>query len=337
LGVKITLHCFDYGRGEKKKLLEFCSKVFYYQRSAQKLNLFNTLPYIIKSRDSEFLIQNLLIDEAPILFEGLHSCYFLNDARLAGRHKIVRTHNIEHDYYFKLAEVEKKLFKKIYFKSEARKLKKFERNLVYASVIATISSADTRYYQGLFRNVQYVSAFHPDNKLQIKPGKGDFCLYHGNLSVGENNKAALYLVEEVFSKINVSLVVAGNKPSKELQKAAALNPRVKVIDNFSTGQITELIREAHINVLPTFQPTGVKLKLLSALHNGRFCLVNPVMIKQSKLDKYCIVAENADEMAKVIENLMQKTFDQEEIIKREDLLKGEFSNRVNAERLIRLL
>ncbi len=37
--------------------------------------------------------------------------------------------------------------------------------------------------------------------MQCKPGKGNYILYHGNLSVSENYNAALWLIENVFSKI----------------------------------------------------------------------------------------------------------------------------------------
>ncbi|NBR32127.1 MAG: DUF1176 domain-containing protein, partial [Sphingomonadaceae bacterium] len=47
--------------------------------------------------------------------------------------------------------------------------------------------------------------------------KGRFVLYHGNLGVGENNKAALFLVHEVFPMLSVPCVIAGNHPSRQLQ------------------------------------------------------------------------------------------------------------------------
>ncbi len=42
--------------------------------------------------------------------------------------------------------------------------------------------------------------------------------------------------------------------------------------------MTELIREAQINILPSFNTTGIKIKLLNAIFNGRHCLVNPAAI-----------------------------------------------------------
>ena len=105
-------------------------------------------------------------------------------------------------------------------------------------------------------------------------GMGDFAFYHGKLDVAENNEAAIFLVNKVFSKTSYRLVIAGANPSKELLECAATLSNVQIESALSTNEIHRLLREAQINVLPTFQSTGVKLKLLSALFSGRFCLVS---------------------------------------------------------------
>ena len=206
LGCNITLHCFDYGRGKQIELEKYCSKVHYYKRNMSLFKMFSKLPYIVNTRNSAALINNLLADHSPILFEGLHSCYFLNDERLSKRFKIVRTHNIEHDYYANLAQSEKKIIKKVYFKQESAKLKAFEQILHHANVIAAISANDSYHFKRNFKSVFTVSAFHPYNKVQIKEGVGNYALYHGNLAVAENNLGALFLVNEVFNKNKFPLI-----------------------------------------------------------------------------------------------------------------------------------
>ena len=58
----------------------------------------------------------------------------------------------------------------------------------------------------------------------------------------------------------------------------------------------DLIGKAHINVLPSFNATGIKLKLVNALFNGRHCLVNEATAEGSGLESACFVAHDADEM-----------------------------------------
>ena len=127
----------------------------------------------------------------------------------------VRTHNVEHDYYQGLSKVEKSLFKKQFFLTEAKKLKAFESVLVKADLLLSISPNDTDYFNAKYKNAKYLSAFHSGEEVTGKIGKGAFALYHGNLGVGENNQASLYLID-VFSKLDYPLVLAGSDPSKEL-------------------------------------------------------------------------------------------------------------------------
>src|SRR3989344_4880192 len=138
-GISVSLHCFDYGRGKQEELNKVCKEVFYYPRKSGLIYQFSYLPYITFTRNHKQLLGNLLKDNSPILFEGLHCCFLLSSKSLSHRNKIVRMHNIEHNYYNSLAKAEKNIVKKIYFKLEAKKLKWFEKNLSYASAVMAIS------------------------------------------------------------------------------------------------------------------------------------------------------------------------------------------------------
>jgi hypothetical protein len=335
-GVKIYLHCFEYGRAEARSLESICEKVYYYKRAMSKQLLLNTLPFVVVTRTSEKLVENLLRDKYPVLFEGLHSCFYLNDERLKDRIKIVRTHNIEHDYYKNLQKVERSFFRKTYFKLEAKKLERFEKVLKKADHIAAISAADAEQLSERYKNVHHITAFHPNDSVKINELKGDFCLYHGNLEVGENNEAALFLVKEVFSRIKIPLVIAGKKPSAELIAAASRAKHIQIKANINTQDIDELIRNAQINVLPTFQATGIKLKLLAALFNGKHCVVNSPMVVNTGLEELCVIRDNAAEMAEEIGKLFVKDFDMKEKEKREKVLLGDFSNETNVKKLLEL-
>lgn len=336
-GMKIHLHCFEYGRHEAEYLNTICEKVYYYERKMSRQKLLNSLPFVVATRDSEVLMRNLLKDKYPILFEGLHCCFHLADERLSNRIKIVRTHNIEHDYYRNLEKIEKRVFKKLYFSMEARKLERFEKVLAKANYIAAISPADAKDLASRYNNVHHITAFHPNEKVKIKEGKGKFCLYHGNLEVGENNEAAMFLVNEVFSKIKIPLIIVGKKPSKELVEAVSKHSHVQLKANISTAEIDKLIKDAQINVLPTFQATGIKLKLLAALFTGRHCLVNSPMVANTGLESLCCVMDNAKEMSEEIVRLFIQPFDSINKQVRERILLECFSNSINVEKIIILL
>jgi hypothetical protein len=336
-GVKVHLHCFEYGRLPSNELSKICEAVYYYPRRTTKSLLFNTLPYIVLSRESDELKRNLLQNNFPILMEGLHCTFLLNDEEFKSRKIIVRAHNVEHDYYSNLAKVESNIFKRYYFYNEAGKLEKYEAVLNYASGIASISPNDTNYFSGHYKNVNYIPAFHPNTKVTSREGKGDFALYHGNLSVSENNEAALYLITKVFDGLSYPLVIAGSKPSDELRAAIKESKNTTLKDNLSPEQIHLLIADAHCNILPTFQPTGIKLKLLSALFAGRFCIVNSPMVDNTGLEKLCIIADSSNEMKGKIKEVFQKQFEAPDAAQRESVLRENFSNAKNAQKLIKLL
>jgi hypothetical protein len=336
-GYRVHLHCFEYGRPHAPQLEAYCEQVYYYERRMSKRYLFHPLPFIVVTRRSERLMQVLLKDNYPILFEGLHSCYHLPDPRLQGRKLLVRTHNIEHDYYDNLAKVESSTFRKAYFRREASKLRKYEQVLQQAAHILAISRPDQDNLKKRYERVELLSAFHPNEQVNVGEGLGKFALYHGNLEVGENNEAALFLVQQVFPDSSVPLVIAGKNPSTALQQAVAKQPSVRLLANIPTSEIDALIRAAQINILPTFQATGIKLKLLAALFNGRHCLVNSPMVMNTGLEKLCEIQDTAQGMRLEAEKLMQVPFGSAAVSQRTGALFPDFSNEENVRRLTRLL
>lgn len=335
-GVKIHLHCFEYGRPPAPELNALCHEVKYYHRHTGKSHLLSRVPFIVSTRTSNQLLENLQKDDYPILFEGLHSCAYLDHPSLKKRHKVVRTHNIEHHYYEALAKAESNLFKRFYFTAEAAKLEKFEGQLRHAQAIAAISAPDVAHLSKMHKAVAQVSAFHPNDTVTANVGLGGFCLYHGSLEVAENNLAAIYLVEKVFAGLKIPLVIAGNKPSDELRAAARPHANITLREKVTTAQIHQLIAEAQINILPTFQATGIKLKLLAALHMGRHCLVNGTMVEGTGLEPFCRVENSDKRLRAAVQELFNIPFTQADIDKRQKLVSGPFANATNTQRLLSL-
>ncbi|MGE3826007.1 MAG: glycosyltransferase [Bacteroidia bacterium] len=173
--------------------------------------------------------------------------------------------------------------------------------------------------------------------MEIKSGKGEFVLYHGSLEVGENNEAALFLVNQVFSNLKIPFVIAGNKPSKELKEAVAKHKHITLNSDSPTDEIYQLIADAQINILPTFQSTGIKLKLLAALYSGRHCIVNSFMVENTGLEALCTVANTSQEMQETVKKLFKETFSEAEMENRKRILLSGFGNRENILKLIKVI
>jgi hypothetical protein len=335
-GVKIILHCYEYGRGNPPELHKYCERIHYYPRNLGIFRSLSSLPYIVNSRNGSELLNRLQEDKYPILFEGLHSCYYLQHPALEDRVKIVRTHNVEHHYYKALADSVNGLFKKGYFLLEASRLKSFEAVLSSASGIAAISMGDAAHFSSLHNRVHCIPAFHPFEKVVLSKRTGDYALYHGNLGVPENDRAAKYLVSEVMPHTKCQLIIAGSNPSAELIRLASRDPRISLRAGIDTQTLHLLVAEAAVNILPTFQATGIKLKLLAALFTGKHCIVNTPMVKATGLEDLCLIADDAIEMAHALDNCIKQEFSQEALAKRQIILEEKFSNRAGALNLMKL-
>jgi len=338
-GVKVHLHCYEYGREQSPVLEEICETVNYYPRKTTLYSHFSILPYIVKSRYSEVLIQNLIKDNYPILFEGMHTFAVGLDKRLKQRRKIYRESNIEHEYYYHLYKSEKNIFKKIFFAVESFRLKKFEKQIVNFDRTLVVSKSDqksllSRYPQLI---VEYLPSFHPDNIVSSIEGRGEYALYIGNLSVPENILAAEYLVNEVFFDLEYPLIVAGLNPPPHLEKLISKYENISLKPNISDNEMTELIENAQLNVLITFQATGLKLKLLSTLFQGRFVLVNDEMTVGTGLESVCELANTPNEIRKQVVFLKSKVFTKDEILRRASLLDINYSNKQNIQKLVELI
>lgn len=336
LGVDIYLHTFNNGIETQIELLKYCKKVYHYKRDLNFKKVFFQLPYIVKTRESEELTENLSANNFPILFEGLHTTSPLLNTKFKNRTIIVRTHNIEHKYYNGLAKSEINIFKKLYFKTEAAKLKKYQIILNKTDYIFTISPSEQQYFSKLFPSKpKYLPAFHGNCNVNSKLGKGKYAIYNGDIRVADNLKACRYLIH-IFSKIDFPLIISSSFENKYLLKLIKQYKNISFIKTSNKHEIEDLLCNAHINLLPTFQNTGIKLKLINALFNSRFCIANDAMIKKTGLEKLCLLANSKKEFITKINEVIKCDFTEDIINERIKTL-FIFNNHANAQNIIKLI
>ncbi len=294
------------------------------------------VPYIVGSRINPELLERLSADSYPILFEGLHTCAYLDHPLLKEKKKAVRMHNVEWQYYKGLFDHSSDPFKSIYYAVESKKLQRFEAVLVHADIIFAISKTETEYLKNRFPQTQLLFPFHGRTKVESKAGKGHFMLYHGNLSVPENEEAVIWLIENLQTEESFPLIIAGKKPGASLKSKAESKKGIKLLENPSSEEMDKLIEEAHIHILPTFQSTGVKLKLIKSLFLGRFVLVNKMMTAGTGLENLCLVFEKKESLNEKVSELRNLEFGLKEIEDRKEWLQ-DFDDRKGAERILNSL
>ena len=334
LGVNVHLHCYDYGRGERSELMRYCKSVQYYRRNTGVISNLSLTPYIIHSRRSSQLQENLGSNTFPIVFEGLHSAYPIIKKQLGDRQILLRSHNVEHDYYFELATRERNIFKKAYFYKEAILLKRFLSRLPPSLRIGAISPSDTEYLRQRFPNTFWLPPFHSSDAVNILPGKGDYALYHGNLSVSENFEMANLLISQ-FTNKNIILIIAGKDPLPSLIEKTQSSSNIELVINPDQTKMLRIIRNAQVILLPTSQSTGIKLKLVESLFNGRFCVANHAMVRNTGL-KELVIREETDFYSATYSCFDQR-FSASDITLRKEKLQVNYRNRNNAELLMNSL
>ncbi len=334
--VKIHLHCFTNARNEQPVLNDHCASVAYYPRFQGHKALSNTIPYMVSSRRNERLLDKLLEDDYPILMEGVHCTFLLQDKRFEGRKCHVRLHNAEFRYYHDLYRSSSSIIKKLFYWMESRLLKAYEKKIASKAMFWSVSEMDRKVYniQLGCQQIEFLPLFIPDWEVRGTKGMGTYCLYHGDLSVDANEKAAIWLIQQIFNKLKIPLVIAGKNPTARLNKIAYSNEHTCLVANPSEKEMQDIIARAHINLMPSYTHTGIKIKLLNALFNGRHCVVNEATFHGSGLHSLCHMSSTAQSFCEIISQLFHQPFTQAEADRRKSIIEPIFNNEANAKKLV---
>jgi len=338
-GIKLILHCFEYGRKKQPILEEFCENIHYYKRSEGHKGFSLSVPYIVSSRSNEALWKRIGKDRHPVLLQGIHSSYGLHANLLNDRKVVLRLFNVEADYYGQLAKWERSLPKKAFFHHEKRLLERYEKNIASKSTILALTSKDAETYRKKYgaKQAHHLPPFLPIEQPASLTGSGNFALYHGNLSVPENEKTAIWLLEKIFSDLEIPFVIAGKKPSERLVEMAHRYSHTCIVENPSETEMKDLLQKAQIHLLPSFTETGIKLKLINALLYGRHVIANKEMVKGTNLDEACHIADNPTLMKYTIYRLYHSPFTEQDIEERTNILNRQFNKTKQLDDLLKHL
>lgn len=335
-GAYIILHTFVYGREQDDRIREVVDEVYFYKRRNFLIANISTHPYIANSRNDRKLVKRIISIGSPVILEGLHTCSIIEELKANGIKVGVRMHNVEHNYYKGLTKSTCNLFRKLFYAIESVRLKSFESILGNADAIFPICQADTTYFNNKFpgKNVKCVYPFYNELRSQTKCDQyiSPYVLYHGNLNVEENSQAVEFILEKVLPNFNddIKLIIAGSCNSKRIMdKMTRLG--VEFVNHPNDAELDSLVSNAKVNLLISFQSTGVKLKLLKALSlgNGQ-CVINSCMASDIQLREFCHVFDNENDIAAFINSAFKSPSSISEIKKRRDEFNRRFDNMLGA-------
>ena len=81
----------------------------------------------------------------------------------------------------------------------------YEKNIATKSKIWAVSKVDANHFNKTFKteNADFFPVFVPWNMIKSENGFGNYCFYHANLEIIENEKAALWLLDNIFSTLKI--------------------------------------------------------------------------------------------------------------------------------------
>lgn len=334
-GVKVNLHYFADEEKTHSELESLCENVYFYPKtSVMSTQFLSKLPMRMLLRSDKSILSNLLKDDAPIFFEGLHSSYIAKAPELANRKKYLRCHNAEAEYALNMSKVESNYVKRKAFKVEAKRTAEFEKDLTHFTGLFVLSEKDKSYFADSNPNVKLLPIFHQDSGVEVQDGLGNYILFHGNLSVNENIDTAKWIANEIAPQFwDFNFVIAGKNPSQSLQDEIN-DQNIECIANPSQEEMDELVRDSQIILLKTAVPSGIKLKLIDSLSKGRHIVSDENTVLSSGLKNAVKIAEGNQAVKIEIRKLMHTEVEDANINLRIQLFDKILNNQKNIQKLI---
>lgn len=339
-GFEIYLHCFVDGKAEPDaRLRQYAREVHFYRRKKKQsgYKLFSIYPFAVYSRYRKELFANIQKIHAPILFEGQQTSYLAKKHNLQGRKLLLRLHNLEANYFLGQARSETNWLKKAAYFSEFVKYRLYQRDLKRYDAVLALSHFEQQAAMHYSNNVVYVPVFHGNEHVAKLSGFGKYAIYHGDLRLADNRRAAKFLIN-VFRQIpDYPLIIASGPHSAFVERLIAGAPNISYveIDNDNPSHLTDLLADAHINVMLSFQESGTKLKVVNSLFRSRFCIINKNMLDDEELRGLCTMAGTETQFIDAVNYLKSQPYNDSE--RREKVLLDILDDRRNAEKITGLL
>jgi glycosyltransferase involved in cell wall biosynthesis len=335
-GIKVHLHSF--GKSKPESLIPLCQEFHLYPKKQGHEGYTLTLPYAVSSRSDISLAKRLERDPHPILFAGLKSVSPLLDATLKKERKIVvRILRDEQTHFSDLTRLCPWGSQKLFYAIESIRFGRLMKKLSAAPIQFAVSSAFPKSKIEGLNSYTVIEQLIEMPFVMPQAGIGNFCLYHGNLSKYEHAYAANWLLENVFSVLEIPFVIAGDNPTEQLEKAAHEKMHTCLVANPSEKELQDLIKKAQINILPSFVSQCNTGLLYQALAMGRHVLTNASGACEMNNPSTCHIAESKDAFVGMTETLFNESFDWSDHETRAAFLNGKYNNQKSVSALIRML
>lgn len=220
--------------------------------------------------------------------------------------QVLNHQNIESAMMLRRSEQEPNLLKKLYFRGEAEKIRRYERlHCPRFDLNVTVSDVDTATLEATVPGVKAevipngvdISYFTPGPAGEEEEGS---LVFAGGMGWYPNRDAMLYFADQLWpmlkrSEPNVRMTVVGRRPPARLVELSRRDP------NFSVpGYVDDVrpyLKRASVYVCPIRDGGGTRLKLLDAMAMGKPIVATSIAIEgtDSVPGRHVLVGDRPEE------------------------------------------
>lgn len=243
-----------------------------------------------------------------VQLEMIYMSPYIDTIRAHSDAKIVlRTHNVEHQIWERMAKKVVFLPKKLYIKHLARTLKNYELSVIdKVDGIAAITYKDAAFFRGITAtpviDVPFgvdVQKFIPKYEVNEKPS-----FYHiGSMNWRPNEEAIKWFMTEIWDKINeripeARLYLAGRNMPKWIRKLKKKG--ITVIGEVPDAQ--EFVKQHDVAVVPLLSGSGIRIKIIESMALGKAVITTIVGAEGIQYTEYedIIIAESVPKMVEAV-------------------------------------
>lgn len=267
------------------------------------------------STDFDIELQKVLKENTfdVIHLESLFMTPYLGTIREFSSAKVVlRSHNLEHLIWERLANVEKKSAKRIYLKHLSAKLKQYEKNVLNeVDGIAAISFDDLKRYESLNCDIPLQTVPFGIDLEKYPLGKAlndktiSFC-HIGSMNWSPNIEGVNWFLDDILPEVKqkkFKVHLAGREMPKYLTRLKDTRVEVHgVVDSANA-----FINMHHVMVVPLLSGSGMRIKIIEAMALGKAVITTTVGAEgiDAKHGENIMIANSPKEFAATIDSLMQ--------------------------------
>jgi len=242
--------------------------------------IFSKKPYNIErfiSAEFEEKLSDLLRNGFDIIqIEGLALCHYLPLVHVKTTAKVIfRPHNVESNIWAQLAEEEKNLFRKSYFRILSKRIRRAETEIINDfDGVAAITSNDLSWFKsnGLSKpSIVALPGVVIKNLKQVSDTNSPTVFFIGSLDWLPNINGLKWFINEVWPLVSKEIpsstfTIAGRNASHKTMRF------LKGDNLFFHGEVSsscQFINDKSVMVIPLFSGSGIRMRIIEGMSHAK--------------------------------------------------------------------